>query len=603
MASRKESDNLPERPHRGRKPKPRGRLRRSCARFQIEHLETRVLLFSGPINVPFPVSPLSVESPQALVSSTAFAPIVVGRDVTIFPAALESANSEIALINPANLTASIEVASPTVFVVSPDPAHAYLLSGANQEGWWQGATQTSGPSTLVVEAQGAGTPVGVAGGLHALDQLRYDRMMLIQTDNASYDSGISVNANAPTLAPGPYPALGGQLGPIASRISTEGSGEAPGEAGKPFLPLAGPGEPGFETIAFIAHGAGDPGSAPYLQTDGSADSMGGVTTGAQSGVAIGLPSVPMQFLNVALRTASVSARLLGKLSSSSSAPTSESGTTGVASTSPSGPFVSSVQRQDDQDTASAASAPAQGVLAIGMTPFSASSSALAPATIDSVAQRALETTADASFSTPEPAAIVLANLEETSTGAEGGFDSRILTGPLASRTAGPLGPILASIGADPTPEVDRAERALSQVIERGESEAGNEYLSEQTTSIQGAAGESSGSVGIVAGAGGFPLMVTSIPRSRSTELHGLLLSIREGTRFADTRQEAADASRLIDASQNADPAQDRDDARGLAIFLKAACGIALGVGMSSRVLFPALVSGAQKRLRRLRRKL
>jgi hypothetical protein len=141
------------------------------------------------------------------------------------------------------------------------------------------------------------------------------------------------------------------------------------------------------------------------------------------------------------------------------------------------------------------------------------------------------------------------------------------------------------------------------VIERGESEAGNEYLSEQTTSIQGAAGESSGSVGIVAGAGGFPLMVTSIPRSRSTELHGLLLSIREGTRFADTRQEAADASRLIDASQNADPAQDRDDARGLAIFLKAACGIALGVGMSSRVLFPALVSGAQKRLRRLRRKL
>ena len=57
----------------------------------------------------------------------------------------------------------------------------------------------------------------------------------------------------------------------------------------------------------------------------------------------------------------------------------------------------------------------------------------------------------------------------------------------------------------------------------------------------------------------------------------------------------------IDASQNADPAQDRDDARGLAIFLKAACGIALGVGMSSRVLFPALVTGAQKRLRRLRR--
>ncbi len=368
-----------------RKSKPRWRLQRYCARFQIEHLETRVLLFSGPINVSFPVSPLDVESPQASISSTAFVPIVDGREVTIFPATVGSANAEIALINPVNLAASIQVASPTVYVVSPDPAHAYSLPGPNQEGWWQGATQTAGPPTLVVEAQGAGTPVGVEGRLLALDQLRYDRMMLNQTANASYDSGISENAIAPTLAPGPYPALGGQLGPIASRISTEGSGEA----GKPFSPLAGLGEPGFETIiAFVAHGPGDPGPAPYLQTVDSADSTGGATPEGQSGVAIGLPSMPMQFLNVALRTASISARLVGKLSNSSSAPTSESGTTGVASTSPSGPFVSSVQRQDDQDTASAASAPAQGALTIGMTPFSASSSAFAPTTIDSVAQSA-----------------------------------------------------------------------------------------------------------------------------------------------------------------------------------------------------------------------
>jgi hypothetical protein len=48
---------------------------------------------------------------------------------------------------------------------------------------------------------------------------------------------------------------------------------------------------------------------------------------------------------------------------------------------------------------------------------------------------------------------------------------RIATGPLAARSAAPLGPMLATVLADPAPPVDRHERALSQVIDGLASEA------------------------------------------------------------------------------------------------------------------------------------
>ena len=45
------------------------------------------------------------------------------------------------------------------------------------------------------------------------------------------------------------------------------------------------------------------------------------------------------------------------------------------------------------------------------------------------------------------------------------FNVRVSTGPLASRTASPLGPTLASIDGEATEPVDRYERAMSQEIE------------------------------------------------------------------------------------------------------------------------------------------
>jgi hypothetical protein len=48
---------------------------------------------------------------------------------------------------------------------------------------------------------------------------------------------------------------------------------------------------------------------------------------------------------------------------------------------------------------------------------------------------------------------------------------RVATGPLAARSAAPLGPMLATVLADPAPPVDRHERALSQAIDGLASDA------------------------------------------------------------------------------------------------------------------------------------
>src|SRR5262249_54254173 len=63
---------------------------------------------------------------------------------------------------------------------------------------------------------------------------------------------------------------------------------------------------------------------------------------------------------------------------------------------------------------------------------------------------------------------------EESTGSTGepwgSFIVRVTTGPLASRSAAPLGPVLATVLVDPAPPVDRHERALSQAIDGVASE-------------------------------------------------------------------------------------------------------------------------------------
>jgi hypothetical protein len=186
----------------------------------------------------------------------------------------------------------------------------------------------------------------------------------------------------------------------------------------------------------------------------------------------------------------------------------------------------------------------------------------------------------------DPASAVTA---ETATSSSGGFTFRMTAGPFVSRNAGPLGPILASAGGDPTPEVDRNERALHQRMGRRELDTGGGDdidLSEieARTDLTGGA---DGPVLAIRGPGGFSLKVTSLSRRRRSNLSELVSAIQSPVEEAATS--AIDSAEVVQASTSA-------DAPTYVNAVKAVCLLALSLGMSSGMLFPDLLASLRRRL-------
>ncbi len=100
-----------------------------------------------------------------------------------------------------------------------------------------------------------------------------------------------------------------------------------------------------------------------------------------------------------------------------------------------------------------------------------------------------------------------------------GYYVRLATGPPVSRSSGPLGPVLAASDTDPTPPVDRHERALLQEIpsldRENDSEDPADSISRGRWAVvqveEDLSQDQSGGrhVTVVLGAGGFPMKVTS----------------------------------------------------------------------------------------------
>ena len=190
-----------------------------------------------------------------------------------------------------------------------------------------------------------------------------------------------------------------------------------------------------------------------------------------------------------------------------------------------------------------------------------------------------------------------------------GFNLRVPTGPFVSRNAGPLGPILASVGGDPTPEVDRNERALFQEIDRREVDQGLDQTGRRLELVQGEPSESqaaalSGRVIDVTGAGGLSFKVTGLASGRRTNLSTLLAAIPSAADAEHQGRGADETARSIDPFADAVIAEAPSGALepGYADFIKAACGLALGLGMSSRAVFPNLLASIRRRVPRLKRK-
>jgi hypothetical protein len=185
------------------------------------------------------------------------------------------------------------------------------------------------------------------------------------------------------------------------------------------------------------------------------------------------------------------------------------------------------------------------------------------------------------------------------------FDVRVPTGPLASRSAGPLGPTLAVIDADPTQPVDRHERALSQEIEGlgagdGAATTASRFgpRDEEPSAVEGdRAGGSgfiatSGPVVAIPGRGGFPFKVTSQGRGQRVQLTALWATLPSAADPESAVPSSAEAKiPLAPAAvyrSSSDPLECPD-------YVKAACGVALGLGMTSGFLFPDVIASLPRR--------
>jgi hypothetical protein len=188
-----------------------------------------------------------------------------------------------------------------------------------------------------------------------------------------------------------------------------------------------------------------------------------------------------------------------------------------------------------------------------------------------------------------------------------GFNLRVMTGPLASRAASPLGPTLASIDAEATQQVDRHERAMSQEIEGLEpldSEPSVAWRSQEpeddSSDLQanrprtfGFAGDE-GPVVDVRGGGMFPMKVTSRGRGQYSELAALWATLPSfpDAAGAESNSEQAEIALLDVAAVDRTPSESSETTH----YVKAALGMALGLMMTSGPLFPDLVARLPRRV-------
>jgi hypothetical protein len=190
-----------------------------------------------------------------------------------------------------------------------------------------------------------------------------------------------------------------------------------------------------------------------------------------------------------------------------------------------------------------------------------------------------------------------------------GFNVRVAAGPLASRSAAALGPSLATVLFDHAPQVDRHERALSDAI----GELGSERIDgivpgrfdlaegERFTTGEGRPGEGgrpSGSVVAVNGLGAFPLEVTAMGTgSRHANLEALLAIVPGALAYSGLPDQPGVDRLLLPGNAVASAAMPPPaPARRLAPdVLTVACGLALGLGLSTRPLFPDFLSYMQTR--------
>ncbi len=451
----RETWNLRHATTRLREAKQRARVRPSPPRFQLEQLETRVLLFATPIGAPVHLVDLGSLTPQTAVSFPVPTAPDYTQEATILPSIGQTGQIESTVFTPLHLALSSENGPPVLIMVDGGVhgATSELSPHAEQSSLFP----VPGPfdSPYIARQQDSGGPVAADVGGFGFALAGYGRQVLLDTSTASFASGeIETGPGLPS-APAFDDVSGGLSVPPGVRESVEGALVL----GRPGMGVQIPFDSSSESFALTLRALDDSAVPPVFNSLGMYDSEG------NSLIQAGLSSaggVPLQAFNLAFRGAPPGGHLVLNVSlSNSNSSTTESGPTTVssASSNSSVPFVVTVQRLDAQEPSASSSEPAQAPLSAGTLTFPATAAVGVPPGAETQAQQVVSTDADVAQASSDPPATAVAAAAEAPSDSGDSFIFRVPTGPLASRNAGPLGPILASVGSDPTPEVDRLERA------------------------------------------------------------------------------------------------------------------------------------------------
>jgi hypothetical protein len=317
------------------------------------------------------------------------------------------------------------------------------------------------------------------------------------------------------------------------------------------------------------------------------------------------PGAPEDLI-VLLRDAPAGANLLVQIGAAGPSGT-PAGTTNVPGPSSNWtvPYVLNVERQDAQGSARQLVPAAQGSVSVGALVFAATSpvgySSLSPTSV------AAPDVTGAATSKKEQAVTASSGLvaNQSVVDLPDGSGVGVSTGPLASRSAGPLGPLLAASDSDPAPPVDRHERALSHEIDAALSDDGScetEWHSELarhgSTTISpvetggSASSSTGGTVVAVSHGGGFPLMVTALGHGRRTDRAALLATVPSTPAVYVPEPQASAVERSSDQAQLAlvDQADSSSAHSQVSDYMKAVWALALGLALTSGPLFSDLLA-------------
>ncbi len=185
-----------------------------------------------------------------------------------------------------------------------------------------------------------------------------------------------------------------------------------------------------------------------------------------------------------------------------------------------------------------------------------------------------------------------------------GFDLRVGSGPLASRSASALGPLLAIVLDDPAPPVDRHERALSQSIDESEWDdtsdrpARRPELTENewagSTPRDGFASTpiSDGTRVASAGLGAFRLKVTD-PGGKGdrTDIESLMATLPGS--LGEGPSSIVATGNYTEGDISAIQVSPRDPSRAdrtVLDYVTVTCGLALGLSLTAGPLFPDILA-------------